>query len=94
MDCSGLTSTAYGDLGYYLYHQSGVQYNTVVSKGHLVGADQLVAGDLVFYASGGSIYHVGMFVSGDVIIDSIPDGGVQRRTLYNCSGFCGGGSPL
>ena len=94
LDCSGLTSAAYAACGYSLYHQSGVQYNTVCSKGNLVGADGLVAGDLVFYARGGSIYHVGLYIGDGYIIDSIPSGGVQVRTLYFCDGFCGGGSPL
>lgn len=94
LDCSGFTSAAYGDCGYYLYHQSGVQYSTVVSKGNLVGADSLVPGNLVFYARGGSIYHVGMYIGGGMVIDSIPSGGVQVRSLYFCDGFCGGGSPL
>ena len=56
--------------------------------------DGLVAGDLVFYARGGSIYHVGLYIGDGYIIDSIPSGGVQVRTLYFCDGFCGGGSPL
>lgn len=94
LDCSGLTSAAYGACGYSLYHQSGVQYSIVAGKGNLVGADGLVAGDLVFYARGGSIYHVGLYIGDGYIIDSIPSGGVQVRTLYFCDGFCGGGSPL
>ncbi len=94
LDCSGLTSAAYAACGYSLYHQSGVQYNTVAGKGNLVGADGLVAGDLVFYSRGGSIYHVGLYIGDGYIIDSIPSGGVQVRSLYFCDGFCGGGSPL
>ena len=94
LDCSGLTSAAYADCGYSIYHQSGVQYNTVVSKGNLVGAGGLVPGNLVFYARGGAIYHVGIYIGGGYIIDSIPNGGVQVRDLYFCDGFCGGGSPL
>lgn len=94
MDCSGLTSQAYADCGYYLYHQSGVQYNTVVGNGNLVGADGLVPGNLVFYARGGSIYHVALYIGDGYVIDSIPNGGVQVRSMYFCDGFCGGGSPL
>ena len=94
LDCSGFTSAAYGDCGYSLYHQSGVQYNTVASKSNLVGADGLVPGNLVFYARGGSIYHVGLYIGDGYVIDSIPNGGVQVRSLYFCDGFCGGGSPL
>ncbi len=94
LDCSGLTSAAYADCGYTIVHQSGGQYNLVVSKGNLVGADSLVAGNLVFYARNGSIYHVGIYIGSGMIIDSIPSGGVQVRDLYYCDGFCGGGSPL
>ncbi len=94
LDCSGLTSAAYAACGYSLYHQSGVQYSIVSGNGNLVGADGLVAGDLVFYARGGSIYHVGLYIGDGYIIDSIPSGGVQVRSLYFCDGFCGGGSPL
>ncbi len=94
LDCSGLTSAAYADCGYYLYHQSGVQYNTVVSAGNLVGADGLVPGNLVFYSRGGSIYHVAMYVGDGMIIESIPSSGVAVHSLYYCDGFCGGGSPF
>jgi len=94
LDCSSFTHSAYRDCGYYIYPQSGVQYNTVVSQGNLVGADGLVPGNLVFYARGGRIYHVGIYIGDGMIIDSIPSGGVQVRSLYFCDGFCGGGSPL
>ena len=94
LDCSSFTHSVYSDCGYYIYPQSGVQYNTVVSKGNLVGAGGLVPGNLVFYARGGSIYHVGLYIGDGMIIDSIPSGGVQVRSLYFCDGFCGGGSPL
>ncbi len=94
MDCSGLTSQAYADCGYYLYHQSGVQYNTVAGAGGIVGADSLVPGNLVFYARGGSIYHVALYIGDGYVIDSIPNGGVQVRSMYFVDGFCGGGSPF
>ena len=95
LDCSGLTSRAYGDCGYYLYHQSGVQYNTVVSAGNLVmDASSLVPGNLVFYARGGSIYHVAMYIGDGMIIESIPSSGVAVHSIYYCDGYCGGGSPF
>jgi peptidoglycan hydrolase CwlO-like protein len=90
LDCSGLTSTAYGGS---IPHSSSSQYSLVVSNGNLVGASGLSAGDLVFYARNGSIYHVGIYIGDGMIIDSIPSGGVQVRDLYFCDGFCGGGSP-
>ena len=94
MDCSGLTSQAYADCGYSLYHQSGVQYSIVAGKGNLVDAGSLVPGNLVFYSRGGSIYHVGLYIGDGYVIDSIPNGGVQVRSMYFVDGFCGGGSPL
>ena len=94
MDCSGLTSQAYADCGYYLYHQSGVQYNTVANAGGIVGAGSLVPGNLVFYSRGGSIYHVALYIGDGYVIDSIPNGGVQVRDMYFVDGFCGGGSPF
>jgi peptidoglycan hydrolase CwlO-like protein len=90
LDCSGLTSTAYGGS---IPHSSSSQYSLVVSNGNLVGASGLSAGDLVFYERNGSIYHVGLYIGDGMIIDSIPSGGVQVRDLYFCDGFCGGGSP-
>lgn len=93
MDCSGLTSTAYGDSGVDIYHQSGVQYNQVATSGSgIKGAGDLNEGDLVFYERNGSIYHVGLYIGGGKVIDSIPNGGVQIRDLYYCDGFVGGGS--
>lgn len=93
MDCSGLTSTAYGDSGVDIYHQSGVQYNHVATSGSgIKGAADLNEGDLVFYERNGSIYHVGLYIGGGKVIDSIPNGGVQIRDLYYCDGFVGGGS--
>lgn len=95
LDCSGLTSQAYADCGYYIIHQSGAQYNTVVSKGNLVSdAGSLVPGNLVFYARSGSIYHVAMYVGDGMIIESIPSSGVAVHSIYYCDGYCGGGSPL
>jgi peptidoglycan hydrolase CwlO-like protein len=90
LDCSGLTSSAYNGS---IPHSSSAQYSLVSGNGNLVGADGLSAGDLVFYARNGSIYHVGIYIGGGMIIDSIPSGGVQVRSLYFCDGFCGGGSP-
>lgn len=92
LDCSSFTSAAYGDSGISIYPQSGVQYNQVANGSGIKGAGSLVAGDLVFYARGGSIYHVGLYIGGGMIIDSIPNGGVQVRDLYFCDGFVGGGS--
>lgn len=95
LDCSGLTSAAYADCGYSLYHQSGVQYSIVSGAGNLVyDVDSLVPGNLVFYQRNGSIYHVAMYIGGGQIIESIPSSGVAVHSIYYCDGYCGGGSPF
>ena len=95
LDCSRFTSAAYADCGYYIQAWSVAQYSLVCSKGNLVGADGLVPGNLVFYSySSGTVYHVGLYIGDGMVIDSIPNGGVQVRSMYFCDGFCGGGSPL
>lgn len=53
---------------------------------------KLKYGDLVFYNRGGRIGHVGIYVGSGQVIDSIPNGGVQQRSLHFVDGFVGGGS--
>lgn len=53
---------------------------------------QLQYGDLVFFASGGRwCGHVGIYIGGGEMIDSIPGSGVGYRTLDYIGGFIGGG---
>lgn len=55
--------------------------------------DELEPADLVFFGSSPrNTYHVGVYVGDGQIIDSIPDGGVQQRFVYET--FCGGGWPF
>lgn len=52
----------------------------------------LVAGDLVFYRYGGRAPgHVGIYIGNGLMIDSVPSGGVQVRSINFMSGFMGGG---
>lgn len=70
-------------------------YAEVVAVASLVNdASQLNYGDLVFYEYGGrSPGHVGIYVGGGAIIDSIPNGGVAIRDVnYMRESFMGGGS--
>lgn len=56
-------------------------------------ADELVAGDLVYYSWGGRYPgHVGIYIGGGQIIDSEPGSGVAVRDLYFPGTFIGGGS--
>jgi cell wall-associated NlpC family hydrolase len=56
-DCSGLTSYAYHRAGLSLPRTSSAQAGAVrhISRSHMK------RGDLIFFSSGGHVYHVGMF---------------------------------
>lgn len=95
-DCSGLTSYAYAAAGISIAHSSTAQYNQVKSKGNLkTSASALQAGDLVFYQSGGTIYHVAIYIGGGSVIHANGYGqGVVITGVTYDNGFCGGGSPV
>ena len=99
-NCSYLTYCAYRSAGLRIPtwqgHQNGEgsQSDWVRWNGNWTDdPDQLLPGDLVFFGS--SPYyttHVGISLGGYRMIDSVPDGGVQERCLYDS--FVGGGWPL
>ena len=96
MDCSGLSSYAYAQAGISIPHQSGRQYRMVVNAGNLkTSASSLVAGDLVFYQSGGAIYHVAVYIGNNMVCHANGYGsGTVISSIFLDSGFCGGGSPV
>jgi len=57
-DCSGLTMWAWGQAGVNLPHSAEDQYYSVEH----IPFSELQPGDLIFYAAGGYIYHVIMYV--------------------------------
>lgn len=65
-DCSGLTYSVYRQFGIVLARDAADQARggTPVSRG------DLRPGDLVFYAFGGSIEHVGIYAGGGLMVDS------------------------
>ncbi len=77
-DCSGLVKYAYGKIGIYLPHSSGMQY----SYGVYVPKDQLQAGDLVFFYS--PIHHVGIYIGGGKMVNATGDH-VQVGTVWKSS---------
>jgi cell wall-associated NlpC family hydrolase len=80
-DCSGLTLMSYRSVGVYIGgHGVTMQYNTMKAEGRLVNLSQLQPGDLLFYASGGSYYHVTMAVGGGQMIEA-PRAGVPVRIV-------------
>lgn len=58
-DCSGFTAYVYKKFGYYLPHYTGDQ----VEMGKAVSRGSLKTGDLVFFDTGGSDSHVGIYIS-------------------------------
>ena len=101
-NCSYLTTCAYASAGIdipsWQGHQNGdgSQSDWVRRAGNwTTDPDELKPGDLVFFSGSGDPYntgHVGISTGGWTMIDSVPDGGVQERTLYGS--FVGGGWPL
>ncbi|CAA9327484.1 MAG: hypothetical protein AVDCRST_MAG29-831 [uncultured Nocardioidaceae bacterium] len=89
-DCSGLTSFA--------YHRSNLNLpRTSDSQGNYtrrIKKSNLRRGDLVFFTSGGNVYHVGMFLKrkhGERIIvhSSRPGTPVQRSPIWTSSWYAG-----
>jgi len=74
-DCSGLTMMAYSAAGLAIGgHGASAQYNRASSRGLLVSFSQAQPGDLIFYSSGGSTggskYHVAMYLGGGQMIEA------------------------
>ena len=74
-DCSGLTMKSYASAGVYIGgHGASSQYNTMSAQGRLVSTSALAAGDLLFYSNGGSTggskYHVTIYIGGGQMIEA------------------------
>lgn len=83
-DCSGFTQSVYSRFGVSLPRTSGSQ----ASSGSKVDINNLKAGDLVFYASNGSINHVAMYIGGGRVVHAsnkrtgITTSNINYRTPY------------
>ena len=62
-DCSGLTSYAFKKAGRTIPRTAQAQYNA----SHHISKASLKPGDLVFFHSGRSVYHVGIYAGGGKI---------------------------
>lgn len=99
-NCSYLSTCAYAHAGIDIPHWQGHQNGTgsqsdwVRWAGHwTTDPDDLLPCDLVFFGSSPyETWHVGISLGGWRMVDSVPNGGVQERTLYGS--FVGGGWPL
>lgn len=100
--CNGLCWYAWGQAGVSIPHASGHyaygQFQWMKASGRWVSSvSQMQPGDLVFYSydGGASTFHVAMYIgNGQVVQSSSESGGVTVESVYWCSGFCGGGSPI
>jgi cell wall-associated NlpC family hydrolase len=84
-DCSGLTKMSYASAGVYIgTHSASNQYSTMAAQGRLVSVNSMTAGDLLFYSNGGSTggskYHVAIYVGGGQMIEA-PRPGVNVRQV-------------
>ena len=78
-DCSGFTQSVFRKFGISIPRTSRSQ----ATSGTRVSLDNLRAGDLVFYARGGTINHVAIYIGGGQVISaSSPSTGI-RITSYN-----------
>ena len=73
-DCSGLMLYAFGALGIGLPHYSGYQYNA----GKKVPISQVQPGDMLFWADGGNIHHVALFIGNGKMVEAPYSGGQVR----------------
>ncbi|WP_405620570.1 C40 family peptidase [Streptomyces sp. NBC_01511] len=73
-DCSGLTLFSYKKAGKSLPRTAQQQYN----KSRHISASSRKQGDLVFFHSGNSVYHVGIYAGGGKIWHSPKTGQVVR----------------
>ena len=79
-DCSGATS--------YIYRQVGIQLPRTANAQMLattrVSRSNAKPGDLVFFVSGGSAYHVGIYAGGNMMVDSGRTGRVfSKREIWS-----------
>lgn len=84
-DCSGFTMQIYKKYGFKLPHSSVAQSK----MGTKVSLSEARAGDLVFYAKGGTVNHVGIYIgNGQVLHASNPKQGIKispvgYRTIHS-----------
>ncbi|MGW5334469.1 C40 family peptidase [Streptomyces bauhiniae] len=73
-DCSGLTLYSFKKAGKKLPRTAAQQYN----KSHHISSGRRKAGDLVFFHSGSSVYHVGIYAGKGKIWHAPKTGDVVR----------------
>lgn len=88
-DCSGLTQWSWGQAGVSIPRTAEGQYTAVAR----VPMSAVEPGDLIFWGSGGSATHVGIYVgNGDVVHAPSTGGRVEVVPIWS-SGLMGAGRP-
>jgi peptidoglycan DL-endopeptidase CwlO len=81
-DCSGYTQYVFGQLGISIPRTADQQYNAATK----VSSSQAQAGDLVFFLSGGSAYHVGIYAGNGMMYDAGKTGEViTKRAIWSAT---------
>jgi len=92
-DCSGLTQYAYGQAGIYIPRNSRAQYSSLPK----VAADDLQAGDLVFWATNPSnpatIHHVALYMGNGQVVQAPQTGDVVKVSDMWWRGYAGAVRP-
>lgn len=84
-DCSGFTKSVMAHFGVGLSRTSSAQSG----DGYRVSLDSVEPGDLIFYASGGRIYHVAMYIGGGKVIHAIDEAhGIGISSMYCMTPYC------
>jgi cell wall-associated NlpC family hydrolase len=92
-DCSGLALWAWAQVGVYLPHYSGYQYNS----GRRVYRGDLMPGDLVFWAYNtgdpSTIHHVAIYLGGGRVVQAPQTGDVVKISWMWYDGYIGAARP-
>jgi len=86
VDCSGFVKNIYSHFGITLRNRVSRYQAT---EGWAVSLNNLLPGDLVFYASGGTVTHVAMYIgNGQIIHASNPRDGIMISNMYYQYPYC------
>ena len=84
-DCSGFTKKVMAHFGVGLSRTSREQ----AYDGYQVPLSSVEPGDLIFYASGGSIFHVAIYIGGGKVIHAIDEAhGIGISSMYCMTPYC------
>jgi cell wall-associated NlpC family hydrolase len=82
-DCSGLMIYAFAAAGYRLPHYSGYQ----AQAGRQVPLSQKAPGDMLFWASGGHIHHVALYIGNEQMVEAPYSGSHVRIASVRYGGI-------